>query len=223
MKKYILTILLIYSSSYSQTRFMYSINPGLSIDNSENDMDLTKEKKFRWLPGMSLAYERENVLGYCLHLEYNLTYWKLDNVIEFARTGPAGPEIIDYYGADLILAINNIDVAIRKDVNDWASYTLGPTFSLVYRSFVMEDPFASAQEGTSLGIDDRLASLCLGINASLNAEVPFSNAEEYWFFFTSLKARFIHSIWFDDRGRKLDNYYQSFFYSQIHIGLGFRY
>jgi hypothetical protein len=186
-------------------------------------MQLTKDKRFRWLPGLSLAYERENVMGYRLHIEYNLTYRRLDNVLQFTRTGPLSPEIIGYTGADLVLSLNNIDVAITKEIDDWASYTVGPTFSLVYRSFIMEDPFAPSEGGTSIMIDDRLASLCLGLNASLNAEVPFSDAQEYLFFFASLKVRYIHSVWFDDRGRKLDNYYQSFLYSQIHIGLGFHY
>lgn len=223
MKKYILIIFLVISSLHSQSRIIFSLNPGESIYNSENSMKLMSDKKINWLPGLSMAYERENVFGYFLHVEYNLIYRKIDNVIQFTRTSPGPGYFIEYYGADFILSIHSIDIAVNNKINDWASFSIGPTISLVYRSFVVDDMPGLGEQSAPQNLDDRLASLCLGLNGSISAEVPFSNGNEYVFFFTGLKLRYIHSIWFDDRGRNVGNYYQSFLFSQVNIGLGYRY
>jgi hypothetical protein len=78
-------------------------------------------------------------------------------------------------------------------------------------------------ETLSNNIDDRLVSLCLGVNASLNFHVPFGSGSSYPFFYSSLKFRYLHSLWFDVRGRDVSNYYQSFVFSQLNLGIGYNF
>jgi hypothetical protein len=136
-------------------------------------------------------------------------------VQDFARTNSTGPEIIGTFPADLILACNNVDFAVYFKANDWLSFSTGPTISFVTRSIVIDDLPYSPPES----FEDKLASLCLGVNGSVSIEVPLQTGSQYIFLFSSVKLRYLHSVWFDAKGRKLDNYYQSFLFSQLNVGL----
>ena len=223
INKFILLILLICSGLYSQNRIYLSMNPGISLFNSENSMKLIGDKSIEWFPGMSIGYERDNVWGYNLFCEYNITNKKVEDVIVFARTSPDSPDIIDTYGSNLILSLYNFDFGIKNNLIDNLSYAFGPTVAFASRSFVIDDAPRNPGETLSDNIDDRLVSLCLGVNASLNFHVPFSSESSYPFFYSSLKFRYLHSIWFDARGRNVFNYYQSFLFSQLNLGLGYNF
>jgi hypothetical protein len=122
----------------------------------------------------------------------------------------------------MVLLLNNIDIAISYDLNHVINYSIGPTFSFISRSYVIDDVWSSSESKKDL--NNRLVSLCAGINFSVNFEFPFNVTNNNGlFFFTKLKMRYLHAFWFDARGRNLDNYYQDFFFSQIHLGIGYSY
>jgi hypothetical protein len=183
---------------------------------------ISRPKTFLWLPGLSLAYERENVLGQTLHLEYNLTYRKLDGVLRFAVTSETGPDVIGYCDADLELLMYNLDIDMHTGLDEYFSIDIGPTVSCISRTFSMDD-LGQWSGGTirRSGLEDRLISYGLGVNGSFNFELPLSAEKEHVYLLSSLKLRYIHALWFDARGRNVDDYYQSFSYSQLHVGVGY--
>jgi hypothetical protein len=221
IKKLSVVLLLSFACLDAQDRIAFSVNPGWSMYNSENTMDVTKEKKFRWLPAWSLTYERENVLGHTLHLEYNLTYRKLDGVLRFVLTSEAGPEPIGYRDADLELAMNNLDIDMHTELGMNFSVDYGPTLSCISRTFSVDADGQNRGSVFSQELDDRLVSYGLGLNGSLSYELPLSVEKEHYYFYSGLKLYFIHALWFDARGRNVDEYYQSFCYAQLRIGLGY--
>jgi hypothetical protein len=199
------------------------MNPGLSLFNSENSMKLIGDKSIDWFPGMSIGYERDNLWGYNLYCEYNITYKKVEDVIVWSRTAPDSPDIIDTYGSNLVLSLYNFDFGIKDNIIEDLSYAFGPTVAFVSRSFVIDDAPRNPGETLSNNIDDRLVSLCAGVNASLNLQILFSTGSNYLFFYSSLKFRYLHSLWFDARGRNVSDYYQSFLFSQLNLGLGYNF
>ena len=223
INKCILVILMICSGLYSQNRIYLSMNPGISLFNSENSMKIIGDKSIVWFPGVSVGYERGGIWGYDLYFEYNVTYDKVADVISFNRTAPDSPDIIASWGADLVLSLNNFDLGIKDYLTNNLSYSIGPSVAIVTRSFVIDDfPYVPG-ETLSNNIDDRLVSVCTGLNASLNLQLPFTSETRYVFFYSSLKIRYLHSLWFDASGRNVDNYYQSFLFSQLNLGIGYNF
>ena len=120
-------------------------------------------------------------------------------------------------------SLNNFDFGIKDNIIEDLSYAFGPTVAFVSRSFVIDDAPRKPGETLSNNIDDRLVSLCAGVIASLNLQIPFSTGSNYLFFYSSLKFRYLHSLWFDARGRNMSDYYQSFLFSQLNLGLGYNF
>ena len=163
INKCILLILLVCSCLYSQNKIYLSMNPGLSLFNYENSMKLIGDKSIDWFPGLSIGYERDNVWGYNLYCEYNITYKKIEDVIVWSRTAPDSPDIIDTYGSNLVLSLYNFDFGIKDNIIEDLSYAFGPTVAFVSRSFVIDDAPRNTGETLSNNIDDRLVSLCAGV------------------------------------------------------------
>jgi hypothetical protein len=180
-------------------------------------MKVIGDKKVDWFPGLSIAYERENVLGETVHLEYNYTYRKVKDVQLFLITSEISPDPTGGLSSDLILSLHNIDIDVRIGKGENISYTIGPSLSWVNRSFVIDQPLAI---GTNRRFEDRLASLCIGVNGAINVTFPLADKNESLFLFTGLNMHYIHSVWFDARGRNVGNYFQSFLFSQIQVGIG---
>jgi hypothetical protein len=211
------------SPLYAQNKIFLSYNPGISLYNSENSGKTIGDKHLGWFPGFSIAYESENIWGLNLLLEYNWTQKRIYDVQTFAMTTSTGSGTLGYFNADLILACHNLDISVSYKVKDWLYFAAGPTVSLVDRSIVMDNLPNYIQEKVGSSFDDRLISLCLGVNGSVNIEIPFQTSSQYVFFFSSIKLRYLQSVWFDDRGRNLDNYSQSFIFTQLNIGLGYNF
>ena len=211
-KKYIVAIFLTISSLYSQNKILFSVSPGLSLYNSENAMKVTGNHKVDWLFGVGVGLQGAKLLEENIYLEYNLTYRKVKRAIELPQFDQMSPTLIGTYGADLTLSLHNFDFGVIQKVNETLRLNYGPTLSVVNRSFYTE---------ASPTFEDRLASLCVGLNCSIDLISPPSDNQEGHFFYSNVKIRYIHSLLFDARGRNLDNYYQSFLFAQLNIGLGY--
>lgn len=224
MKNYIiLTLLLSLCIPLSaQNKIFVSYNPGASLYNSENSTKTIGDKHIDWFPGFSVAFATENLSALNLFFEYNCTYRRIEEVQKFAITDMS-PEIVNYTYADLMFLFHNVDLDVYYKANQWLSIYIGPTISWVNRTYVIDDLPASPVENIDKTFEDRLASLCLGANASVSVEIPLQNDVRYIFFFSNLKYRYLHSVWFDDRGRDLSNYHQKFLFSQLNIGLGYNF
>jgi hypothetical protein len=217
----VLVLLLFCFPLHAQNKILLSYNPGLSLYNSENSMNIIGDKSISWIPGFSVAYEIEDLWGQNFQLEYNYINTRIEDVQEFVWTGPSGPDVMGTYASDLILSCHNVDIAVYYNTDKWLNFAAGPTLSFVNRSIVIDDIPGYTQENLPGSLEDRLLSLCLGVNGSINIQIPLYTASQYVFLFSSLKVRYLHSIWFDKRGRNLDNYYQSFLSAQLNIGLGY--
>jgi hypothetical protein len=186
-------------------------------------MQTIGDKSIGWFPGLSLAYERENMWGLNWHFEYNYSRAKVEDILDFIVTGPGGPTEISSFSADLILSVHSIDLAIYYRAYEWLSFAIGPTVSLINRTIAIDRIPTPDPLGQARGFEDRLASIGVGVNGSASVEIPFDDVPPYFFFYSILKARYVHSAWFDNRGRNLENYHQSFLTGQWNIGLGYNF
>ena len=211
-KKYIVAMLLAISSVYSQNKICFSLSPGLSLYNSENSMKVTGNNKVDWLLGIGVGLQGAKLFEENISLEYNFTFRKVNRAMDYQQANEMSPTQIASYDADLILYFHNFDFAVITNVTKTLRLIYGPTLSFVNRSFYTD---------ASPTFEDRLASLCVGLNCSVDMIAPPSGNDESPFFYSNIKIRYLHSILFDARGRNLDNYYQSFLFAQLNIGLGY--
>jgi hypothetical protein len=151
-----------------------------------------------------------------LMIEYNYAGIKLGDVQEFESSGSGVVLVTRTSIADYYRTWHNIDLALNFELNKWLSFSLGPTVSATYRTI----SYVSLWNQT-YSFDDRVASLCAGLNSSFNVEVPLLDGERYLFLFSRVTFRYLHSLLFDARGRNLDNYSQEFITGQVNVGAGF--
>jgi hypothetical protein len=217
-----LLLLLVFSSPvWAQEKFFFSLNPGMNLYNSENSMSTMANGSIGWTPGFSVGYESDSFLRFCVRLEYSYTRSIVANAMDFTITSSSGPEPVAAFGANIIFATNNLDFAVGIRPVEFIFLAVGPTLSVVYRTIDLTMP--SYPYAPAMNLDDRVASICAGANCSVSLEIPFEYGPRYLFFFSSLKVRYLHSVWFDARGRDLDNYYQSSLMGQLGIGLGYKF
>ena len=218
----VLLILLCSLPLFARNRVMFSVNPGTSFHNSENSMQTIGGERLGWSPGMALAFEREDMWGLDLLAEYSFNASRANNVIEYVVTDVGG-NLQFTYGANLMLLIHNLDLGVSYRENEWLNFSIGPTISFVNRTIKINGIPSFEGPTATRDFEDRLASLCAGFNVAASVQLPIDDGQEYPFFFSTFKLRYLHSVWFDGRGRNLDNYYQSFLVGQVNIGLGYRF
>lgn len=207
---------------FAQNRIMFSVNPGTTFNNSENSLKTIGDRSLGWAPGLALAFERENMWGLDLVAEYSFNYSRANNIIDYVVTDIGG-NLRFSYGANLILLIHNLDLGVGYRESGWLNFSIGPTLSFVKRTIEMNGlPSPSGETGTR-DFADRLASVCAGLHVSAGLQLPIQGGPEYPFFFSTFKLRYLHSVWFDARGRNLDDYYQSFLVGQVNLGIGYRF
>lgn len=217
-----LLVLLIFSSPlWAQDRVFFSLNPGMSLYNSENSMSTMVNGSIGWLPGFSVGYENDSLVKVPVRVDYSFTYAFVRNAMQFTVTSSSGPEPTGSFGANITFVTNNFDFAVVGRPIEFVAVTAGPTVSAVYRTISLVPP--AILSGEVLSLDDRLASVCVGLNCSLNFEVPLEDGPNYVFFFSDLELRYIHSVWFDSRGRDTGDYYQSSLMGHVGVGLGYKF
>ena len=216
----LLTLLIVVAPSLgAQSRVFLSFNAGLSLYNSENSLKTIGGQALDWSPGFSVGYERDSLLGVSMRVEYAYTRAVAVNAMSFAVSGATGPEPVASFGADLAFTTHNLDIAACIRPVDFLSLAIGPTVSLAYRTIELTTP--STPGIPSRYFRDRLASLCLGANCSVDVEIPVQSRPGFLFVYSGLKIRYIHSVWFDKRGRDLSDYTQSSLLGSFALGLGY--
>lgn len=213
MTKYILlllSVIIISPLSKSQNKINMNIGYGYFIVNSENSLRIMTDQKYHPYINYGIIYQRDNIWGYNIKIEYDYSKVIKDNVITFYRTGLDSPTIIGSFGGDMTLINHNIDLDYVGRISDYFDYGFGPSFVITNRILSIEGY-----------LYDKLASSGLGANVFIDANIPLSNEDDYFFLTSSLKFRYTHSIWFDKGIRDLDNYYQQFVTGQIQLGIGY--
>jgi len=208
IKKTIFIVALIFSCTHGQNSFIVSVNPGEYLYNSENDMHITDAKKVRWFPALSLSFEKENVLGYDIQMEYSFVYFGAIKNITFTIVEPE-TEPNTFLYANYFLTGHNYDLSLVLKLSESTNFYIGPSLAVYSRTIDYSSP-VNAQEIAAHNLHDKLVSVCVGINAAINMKYPFSKDPRHFFLYSGLKVKYLHSILFDSRGRKTDNYYQSF-------------
>ena len=206
---------------YGQNRVMVSYNPGYFIYNSENFLHITDQYKIGSFPGLSAAFERDSVLGFNIHLEYDFNYYNKFGMVEF-NWGETNSTLDNrFIFTNYFLTSHNYDVSLLFKLFNKLNFSLGPSFAVYSRTFEYHEPLPPGV--IAPGLYDRLVSYCLGVNGAMNFNYPLSDSKNYFFLYSGLKFRYVHSFRFDARGRNLDNYFQSFLTVQLNLGMGYNF
>ncbi len=209
-------IMLSFSSIYAQNKIELNIGPGYYLKNSENAMKIMGEENFNSYFLYGFAYQRDNIWGMNLRVEYNYHRLINKNVISFYSYSHG----VESSGSgDLSFVNHNIDLNYVGKINKYFFYGFGPSFVITNR--IIEIKRILPINWPRDLLYDKLASSGLGANGYFSFQIPFTVAEKDFYFTSKLKLRYTYSIWFDEGMRKLDNYYQEFFETEFLIGLGY--
>jgi len=202
-----------------QSRLFVSFNPGTNLHNSENSLPIIGSKALRWSPGFSVAYESDSLWGFGARVEYSFSRSVVNGVTPFPKSDPITLVTTGYFWDDLSYTTHNIDLSLCYVPIHGVVIAAGPTISLAHRTISVDiPPTAGLPNGRYF--EDRLVSYCAGANGSVTLELPVSSGTPGAFVLLNLKLRYLHSFWFDARGRDLDNYHQSSLVGQFGMGFG---
>ncbi len=215
--KVLLILLFVSPMLYAQNKVFVSLNPGSYLYNSENYLRTMENGALHWAPGFSIAFQRDSVLGMTVRLEYAYARSVAVNATPFVTSlTPTGSLS---FGADLAMTSHHLDIAICFKPWRVVWLAVGPTISLDHRTIELTEP--RINEIAPRYLEDRLVSIALGVNASASFELPIQEGPTYLFLLSNLKLRFLRAVWFDRRGRDLDNYYQESLFAGLSLGLGY--
>lgn len=218
MKRLLLLFVVLSTPMWAQQTLLLALDPGLNIYNSENSLKTIGDKDLDWSPGFSVGYEGVYLWGVALRLECSYTRSSAHNALGFAITSSSGPEPIASFGSDLSFTTYNLDIAALVQPEPFLILAIGPTLALAHRTIEFTEP--PTEEFSAIYFQDRLASLCLGVNGAADFRIPLGNIPQHLFLFAGIRLRYLHSVLFDKRGRNLGNYSQSQFFGRLSVGLG---
>ena len=144
-----------------------------------------------------------------------------DNVLTFEIYDPApSPNPNRFFYTDVSLSFNNLDISINGNFGSIFSFGFGPSLTLVNRSIIVENADIDHADFV-----DRLASFNIGVIGLIDMRIPFSKSADYWYFYSGLKFRYLHGLFFlYDKGlRDLDDYEQNFVTANLTIGIGYNF
>lgn len=205
--------LLFTSISFSQHQISVKPTIGAYIYNSENSLKIMENEDYFLNYGFEVSYENKDLFGYDVQLDYSFIYSGFDNYLEWVRTAPEEPTPIGYSYSDIWLSFNNLDLAIKNDLDENFSYGFGPSCSIVNRTF--SDDYSK--------FVDRLASFAIGVNISMDFKYPLNQSEQYLFLYGSIKCRYLYGLLYDEGLRDLSNYNQHFITENLSVGLGYNF
>lgn len=206
-------LLLFTSISFSQHQISVKPTIGGYIYNSENSLKIMENEDYFLNYGFEVSYENKNIFGYDIQLDYSYIYSGFDNYLEWVRTSENGPEIIDVFYSDISLTLNNLDITLKNDIDEYFSYGFGPSISIVNRSIITDES----------DFVDRLASFAIGVNVSMDFKYPFDQSEQYLFLYGSVKYRYLFGLLYDKGLRDLSDYNQHFVTGSFSVGLGYNF
>ena len=212
---FVISLFLFLFTSISFSQHQISLKPTIGgyIYNSENSLKIMENEDYILNYGFEVSYENKDLLGYDIQADYSYIYSGFDNYLEWVRTGENGPEILDVFYSDISLTLNNLDISLINNIDEYFSYGIGPSASIVNRSIITDES----------NFVDRLASFAIGLNVSLDFKYPLNEAEQYLFLYGSVKHRYLFGLLYDKGLRDLSNYNQHFVTGNFSVGLGYNF
>lgn len=198
--------------SQAKYRIAAQVVGGLYAVNSEDALPFLQDRKFIGGYGIDASIIRQTEKGCGLYLDVEYFRSNASGPLVFNVTPGLGPNTVNTFHGKVSLDQFSVDIGPRYQLTRWLQAGFGPSFAMESRS--VDVPYA--------GIADRLDSYCLGLNAVAAATLPFhetGNRGFFWYY--TLKLRYLHSIFFDARGRNLSNYSQSFLTASLGAGIGY--
>jgi|WetSurMetagenome_2_1015567.scaffolds.fasta_scaffold01768_4 hypothetical protein len=222
LKKIVLfcNVILIFPFNYSISQHQITVAPviGLYIYNSENSLLVMGDENYLLNYGFEFSYKNNSLFGYMIQLDYSYLYSGIDDVLKFVRTGEGGPDPLGYFYSDVSLSLNTLDLSINGKLGNIFYYGFGPSFSIVNRSIIIESPAVDYED-----FADRLASFNIGLNGIIEMRIPLSEQNNYWYFYSGLKFRYLYGLFYDEGLRDLSDYNQNFVMTNLAIGIGYNF
>ncbi len=206
------------TEAFAQNQVAVNAGYGRYLKNSENSMKVLEGKKIRSFIHFGAGYQRENILGYTLTLEYSYYQNTFKDVMHFMWTDQNGNDMGGFTG-DYQLINHTFDLNYCTKTKEYFSFGIGPSFVITNR--ILDVHLPVILEDKVFELYDKLASSGLGISGSIQFSIPLNEGQNHLYFTSKLKLRYTYSIWFDEGLRKLDDYYQEFFTAHFSIGLGY--
>lgn len=208
-----------FANSPAQNQITVSPVIGLYLYNSENSLPVMGDENYLLNYGFELSFRNKNLFGFTFQVDYSYLYSGIDSVLKFIVTNELEPNQAFY--SDVSLSQNTIDISVIGNLGKIFSFGFGPSFSIVNRSINVENPYAFDEEYRHF--EDRLATFNIGIIGLVDVRIPFSEQENYWYFYSGLKIRYLHSFFYDEGLRDLDDYNQNFVSANLAIGIGYNF
>jgi len=221
MKKYILAIIIFLFADYfinAQNKITANAGYGYYLSNSENSLRIMGDKRYKSYFHFGFAFQRGDLVGLNLMLEYSYHQMEKEDALEFFITSSFDPEIQYKVASDASILSHNFDLDYIGSIGSYFSYGFGPSFVIINRIIEVNNAYT---EAGLKSFYDKLASSGLGANAFFDFSVPFTEAREFFFITSKIKFRYIHSIWFDKGLRNLDDYKQEFLVFNFSVGIGY--
>ncbi len=223
---FLITILFLSANYFIHPQNTISISSGYGyyLNNSENSLKIMGDKRYKSYFLFGMAYQG-NIFSNKFIFEYSYHQMQKNDVIQFVRTASELDEngnvvVLGTIGTDASIINHNFDLNYVGTINPILSYGFGPSFIITNRIIEVE-PYSTEGEVNTHSLYDKLASSGLGANIFIELSVPFSEAEEFFFFTSKMKFRYTHSIWFDEGLRNLYNYKQEFLIFNLSLGIGY--
>lgn len=213
-KNYISILVVLFASvSFAQHQIIVKPSLGLYIYNSENSLKIMGDENYLINYGFEVSYEKKDLYGYDIQVDYSYLYSSFDNVLEFVYTGENSPDPLGFFYSDVSLSLHNFDISLKNEINEYFSYGIGPSFSFVNRSYIIEH----------YNFEDRLASFAVGVSGSIDVKLPLDENANYWYFYSGLKLRYLYGLFYDKGLRDLSDYNQHFVTGNLTIGIGYNF
>ncbi len=179
-----------FANSPAQNQITVSPVIGLYLYNSENSLPVMGDENYLLNYGFELSYRIKNLFGFTFQVDYSYLYSGIDSVLKFIVTNELEPNQAFY--SDVSLSLNTIDISVIGNFGKIFSFGFGPSFSIVNRSINVENPYDFDEEYRHF--EDRLASFNIGIIGLVDMRIPFSDKNNYWYFYSGLKIRYLHGF-----------------------------
>jgi len=207
----IILISIFASTSFTQHQITVKPSLGIYLYNSENSLKIMGDENYLLNYGFEVSYENKDLFGYDIQVDYSYAYSDFEDVLKFVYTGESSPDPLGFFYSDVSLSLHNFDISLKNEINEYFSYGIGPSFSFVNRSYIIEHN----------DFEDRLASFAVGVSGSIDVKLPLDENTNYWYFYSGLKLRYLYGLFYDEGLRDLSDYNQHFVTGNLTIGIGY--
>ena len=226
LKKIVLLCLSFLSISFSisQAQNQITVSPvvGLYLYNSENTLPVMGDKNYLLNYGFEISYRNKNLFGYIIQFDYSYLCSGENDVLTFEIYDPSpNPNPDRFLYTNVSLTFNNLDISLNGDLGSIFSFGFGLSFAIINRSTIVEKAYFNGDD--IVDFEDRLASFNIGLIGLINMHIPFSASNEFWYFYTAIKVRYLHGFFYDEGLRELDDYDQNFVTANLAIGIGYNF